>query len=134
MAVDGTRFGAPQNRAWCTEFYAWVAGAYLRGIGSQNDVGDMRDYFRSYDSWKDAYLIPEVAGPGDYLYLDTDVDGDGNHSGMFLAYDRSQDLPVVWSLEGNFGNRVRVVQRYADWIPVERVIRQFGYITQAMLR
>jgi hypothetical protein len=129
---DGIRYGAILGEAWCTEFYVWVTQNWLQGVAGRNDVGDMRDYFNSYNSFYNASEIPERAAPGDYLYLDTNRNGTANHSAMFLAYDSAAGR--LWSLEGNTGdNEVRVRQRTADWAQRTPVFLRLGYIVNAML-
>jgi len=138
VAADGTRYGADLREAWCSEFYSWVTGDFLRNMRG-NDVEDLRSYFSGYGSLYVASEIPTRAGPGDYMALDTVEDGrvaddDRNHSAMFLAYDTSQASPIVWSLEGNYGNEVRIAQRNADWGSARSVLQDLGYIVNAMLR
>jgi hypothetical protein len=94
-----------------------------------------------------AAAIPTRAAPGDYLPPDTDQDGDLHHSAMFLAYDTSQSPVVIWTLEGNHGNKVSVVQREFDHsafravntgiatllVANNPVFRGLGYILSSML-
>jgi hypothetical protein len=133
IAADGTRYGADLREAWCSEFYSWVTGEFLRNMNG-NDVEDLRSYFSSYDSLYAASEIPTRAGPGDYMPLDTNGDNKRNHSAMFLAYDTSQANPIVWCLEGNAGNEVKIVDRAADFTGGRPVFHNLGYITNSMLR
>jgi hypothetical protein len=131
--VDGTRYGAEEGEAWCSEFYAWVVGQTVTGMVDVSGYDDLIEYF------EDAAAYTLVAAPtdytglakhGDYLAEDTDLDGSLNHSAMFLAYDTH--LGELWTLDGNSiggkadgddvfgdrsgGNEVTVRNRGADTV------------------
>jgi hypothetical protein len=138
---DGTRYGANEGEAWCTEFYVWVTKLWLSGVEGIDKAEEMRDYFRDWDSWYEPAEIPDRAAPGDYLYLDTNQDGKVNHSGMFLAYDSSVSPAQVWTLEGNSKSRVTVDSMASDWTEtypdgdkLGPKIMKLGYIINAMFQ
>jgi hypothetical protein len=120
----------------------------MPGVAGRRSVQRLIDHFESYASFYPATEIPTRAAPGDYLPLDSDKDGDLNHSAMFLAYDASQTPIVIWTLEGNHGNKVSVVQRDFDysmfkivntgvasiWVRNNPVFRGVGYIVSSMLQ
>ena len=146
--TDGTRYGASRNEKWCSEFYAWVTGTFLRGVSGKATVSELVDVFDDAGGYYPAAEIPTRAAPGDYLPLDTDKDGDANHSAMFLAYDASQSPAAVWTLEGNSGNKVKVHSRDFDYVafkvvnlgiatvlmPNRPVFTGLGYILQSQLQ
>jgi hypothetical protein len=122
---DGTRYGAGRNEAWCTEFYVWVTKVKLRGIAGRDSWDEMIDYFRAAGSFLPAADLARRAVPADYLVMDSDGDGKKNHSGMFLAYESAQGR--AWTLEGNFGNAVRVWTRKSE-------IQGIGHLTPELLK
>ena len=124
--VDGTRYSASRNEIWCSEFYAWVTKTWLPGVAGSNTTDDLIDFFRDNNAFYSTGEIPSQAAPGDYLPIDSNKDGDVNHSGMFLAYDSTKNL--VWSLEGNSGDKVGVNTREME------EIRGLGYLTRSELR
>lgn len=131
-AIDrnGTRYGAGGNRRWCSEFYSWNATSRVANIAGLDSYNDLISFFRDRSALFNPDNIP-TASPGDYLPLDTDQDGDINHSAMFLAYDDSKAEPQVWTLEGNSANTVDVVARKADWdlpVPADKAGRVFRYL------
>ncbi len=101
LAWDGTRYGADVGEAWCSEFYSTVASTALKDMGALSFITPIADYFGpelfTTVTSPDDYV--GQARPGDYLALDTDSDGNLNHSNMFLAYDRSTG--VLFTLDGN---------------------------------
>ncbi len=125
VKVDGTRYGADRNEAWCTEFYAWVAKVKVRGIAGRDIWSEMIDYFRDAHSYLPAADLATRALVADYVVMDTDGDGKKNHSGMFLAYESAENR--AWTLEGNAGNGVRVKTRKPE-------IRGIGHLTLALLQ
>lgn len=129
-ARDGTRYGADAGRKWCTEFYSWVTGPRVEDMGGLETTDDAMEAFRDHTALYRASQIPTSGAPGDYLPLDNDQDGEINHSALFLAYDTSGD-PSVWTVEGNKGNRVKIVRATADWdkpIPADKAGRYFRYL------
>lgn len=110
--VNGTRYGAGANEAWCTEFYAWNARNQLDGIVNVSNTTGMRNFFGSdYHAGHSASDL-DAARPGDWLGMDTNDDGKKNHSGVFLAHRK--DGKVV-SVDGNTGgHRVRIKTRDPD--------------------
>jgi hypothetical protein len=121
--IDGTRYGADIGELWCSEFYAWTGSTYLNGISGLSSVRRLTNYFAEHNSWLAASEIAEKARRGDYLSMDTDLDGEPNHSGMFLAYEVDNGVEYVWTLEGNSGNKVKVHRR-----PLDNVIFGLGHI------
>jgi hypothetical protein len=106
---DGTRFGASPGEAWCSEFYAWLARARFFQIGGTNVGGTIWSFVLAGGWYPGSAAVSSVAERADYLPIDNDDDGDGDHSMMFLAYDATTGK--AWTLEGNYGNAVRVNQR-----------------------
>jgi hypothetical protein len=106
LRVDGTRYGAPSNRLWCSEFYSWTSSPNLNGSGGKTTVAQLKDYFASYGAW----YAPSAGQPGDYLGLDTDGDGKKNHSGMVLSQTGAQ-VGWQWTIEGNVSDEVRIQTR-----------------------
>jgi hypothetical protein len=147
---DGTRYGADEGEAWCSEFYAWVTETWLIGVSGQHYSGGLIDLFDAAGSYYPGSEIATRAAPGDYLPVDTNEDGEINHSAMFLAYDSSQASPQVWTLEGNYSNSVQVASRNFDhetrwhlvntglaWVLVVYdypVLAGLGYILNSQLR
>jgi hypothetical protein len=135
-ARDGRRYSADANEKWCSEFYVWVARSFVADV-SGTTVEDVKDFFRDHSALMSAREVP-VGDPGDYLSLDTDQDGDPNHSAMLLAYDTLTGN--VWTLEGNSGNEVKIKPRVADWalpLPAGKdapVFNRLGHIKSSMWR
>ena len=125
--VDGTRYGADRNEGFCTEFYVWLTKNWLTGVAGNDTWEDMIDSFKDDHAYYSPSEIPERAAPGDYLPIDSNDDGKKNHSGMFLAYDTSTNL--VWTLEGNVGNKVDVKKRALD-----TEIKGLGHLLRSQLR
>ena len=101
---DGTRYGASKKERWCSEFYAWSAREVLRSIGTLDSVADLVRYYGVFDEYRDADEIPTVGRRGDYVPMHGKT-----HSAMFLAWDPTTNQ--VWTIEGNWQNRVRIMQR-----------------------
>jgi hypothetical protein len=109
-APDGTRFHAAPRERWCSEFYAWLAGAQFYQISIHGTVAGVWWWFVSEAQYHPGFeAIAEVGERADWIPVDTDGDGEANHSTMFLAYDPS--TLKVWTLEGNDGNYVHVRTR-----------------------
>ncbi len=108
-----TRYGATTNAAWCTEFYVTMAKGDLYRMNTEseasgdhveNDTGDMQTWFGGYGSMlvarpTDAELADRA--PGTWLGVDTDGDGDENHTEMLLAWDATAATPTYWAVAGN---------------------------------
>ena len=131
---NGTRYGAPSDEPWCSEFYAWVTETWLIGAEGQHYTGGLIDLFDEAGSFYRETEIPARAAPGDYLPIDTNRDGASDHSAMFLAYDTSQATPHVWTLEGNHYNTVMVESRAYTLTADHSVFAGLGYILNSMLR
>jgi len=132
LSGDGKGYGAEGNEKWCSEFYVWVTRPFVDGI-SGTTVDDVMDFFGDHGELYPAREV-RAASAGDFLAMDTDEDGDKNHSGMFLAYDSDSD--IVWTLEGNTkGNEVRVNQRPFT-LPIApgdgNVLRRLGHVNPSM--
>lgn len=131
--VDGTRYGADEGEAWCSEFYSWVTDQTVTGMGSLSSTGAIISYFEDFGAYTAVAAPADFTGlakHGDYLAEDTDLDGEINHSAMFLAYD--SHLGELWTLDGNSnggaadgdeaygnrsgGNEVTVRNRDADYV------------------
>lgn len=100
---NGTRYGAPADEAWCTEFYSWNAKLHIGDGMSSNDSTDrIANWFAGY--WGGLLGPAQVATtgqPGDWLGLDPGADeGKRHHSAMLLAVNGDK----VWTVEGNTGN------------------------------
>jgi hypothetical protein len=109
-APDGTRFYAGPKERWCSEFYTWLASAQFHQISIYSTVSGVWWWFVSEAQYHPGFeAIAEVGERADWIPVDTDGDGDANHSTMFLAYDPS--IGKVWTLEGNDGNYVSVRSR-----------------------
>jgi hypothetical protein len=107
--ADGTRYGADMGEAWCSEFYSWVAGTELPGLGSKAGVAGLETWFVDEGNHvavdaSNVVLVEWLAQPGDWMGEDTDLDGDTNHSAMFLAWDAATD--EIITLDGNTTGRV----------------------------
>ncbi len=115
---DGTRYGASYGEQWCTEFYSWVLDPFVNWNtgGPPTTTSGMLYHFAMVGAGQspsssppmvaDGWNVATAGRRGDYLAMDTDSDGDINHSGMMLAWDT--DLQKVWTVEGNSGNEVKV--------------------------
>ena len=125
--VDGTRYHADRNEIWCSEFYVWVTKHWLPGVSDIATCDDLVEFFKDNHSFYSSAEIPSRAAPGDYLPIDSNGDGKTNHSAMFLAYDTSKN--VVWTLEGNSGDKVDVNTRSLD-----TEIKGLGYLQRSELR
>jgi hypothetical protein len=113
--VDGTKYGASKKEAWCSEFYTWVTGPFLKGIKDDTTAGRLRRYFKRKDAYFDPPNLANRGLRGDYIAFNWDENRILDHSGMFLAWDRSGDPhPHAWTLEGNIGNKVVVKTRSVD--------------------
>ena len=124
--VDGTRYHADRNEIWCSEFYVWVTKHWLPGVEGIDTCDDLVDFFKDNHSLYSATELSTRAAPGDYLPIDSNKDGKTNHSAMFLAYDTTKN--VVWTLEGNSGDKVDVNTRKLE------EIRGLGYLRNSELR
>lgn len=134
IARDGTRYQAELDRKWCSEFYVWNAKSQVAGIAGIDNWEDLREFFSGHHALYGASGIP-TALPGDYLSLDSDNDGDINHSAMFLAYDGSGSSAGVWTLEGNRRNAVDIQSRPGNWdSETNPTMRGVGKIKSAMWR
>ncbi|MCB1744076.1 MAG: putative metal-binding motif-containing protein [Gammaproteobacteria bacterium] len=112
---DGTRYGADVGEAWCSEFYSWVAAFELDTIGHRSNVSKLRSYFQGFDAFivvDDPLDFVATAEPGDYLAMDTNDDGQKNHSAMFMAVDAATDR--VWSVDGNVSGSSDIGGSYAS--------------------
>ena len=125
LRVDGTRYGAPSNRLWCSEFYSWTTSPNLNGSGGKTSVSELKDYFAGYGAW----VAPSAGQPGDYLGLDTDGDGKKNHSGMVLS-QTGADITQQWTIEGNVADEVHIGRRA---LTGSQVVGR-GVIKSSMLR
>ena len=116
-AGDGKRYGASYGEQWCSEFYSWVLDPYIKpwAVGFRPaTVSALVLNFIKMGQLFDSSAVPGLGRRGDYLAMDTDGDGEANHSGMLLAWDNDRNL--AWTVEGNSGNEVRVNQRQLDEI------------------
>ncbi len=107
--ADGTDYGASEGEAWCSEFYTTVAGHELDALSSIAAWFDVMTWFADRGNLvtvddSNRVLVQWLAQPGDYLAEDTDLDGDTNHSAMFLAWDRAQSKIIT--LDGNASGRI----------------------------
>jgi hypothetical protein len=123
---DGTRYGASSNEKWCSEFYSWITGPILANMSGQDTVDDLISYFQYYGMW--VTDVTQKAWPGEYAAMDTDMDGRKNHSAVVVKYDAGKDY--YWTVEGNYGNNVRVATRSLD----PSLIMGTGWIKASMLR
>jgi hypothetical protein len=136
--VNGTRYNAPANEGWCSELYCWSA-AHELSVGhcaSIRPVADYFDGFAAYTRVTDPDAVKSSLMRGDYLALDTNLDGDRNHSVMVLAYD--SHLDEVWTLEGNISGSTQGSSRMAGnetWIRTRSLetLHGWGKIVSAML-
>jgi hypothetical protein len=128
--INGTRYGAPLNDQWCSEFYVWNATPVLDGISGLVNTSGLRTYFGTrYRSVRQSSFLTDIADlkRADWLGLDTNSDGTTNHTGMFLAY-RASDNKIV-AIEGNANNnRVRLKFRDAAQL------KGYGHITGGLLK
>jgi hypothetical protein len=124
---DGTRFGAATGERWCSEFYTWLAKAQFYQIGIYSTVSGVMWWFASEAQYHPgSAAVTSVADRADYIPVDTDGDGEANHSTMFLAYDLTTGK--AWTLEGNDGNYVRVNQR-----SIGPALKGVGHLTAGAL-
>ena len=140
---DGIRYLADLGEWWCSEFYGFLAGTALQGVGLRTNVSSLVSYFQKFGAY---YPAPPPAGyvdsalRGDYLAMDTNLDGTMNHSALFLAYD--VDTDSIWVVEGNASGLSDIGGSYASRragneavvssYPPERV-RGWGRLRQSML-
>jgi hypothetical protein len=108
-AKDGTKYGADEGEAWCSEWYSWVADLYLDGMGHQASWSRLMDWFDGHGNLvtvdaSNEVLVEWLGQPGDYLAEDTTGDGTTNHSAMLLAYDSHQDRLIT--IDGNASGRI----------------------------
>ena len=70
-------------------------------MGHRSNISSLLSFFSAHFArvFSPSQNRLEKAERGDYLALDTNDDGDTNHSAMFLAYDDALD--AMWTLEGN---------------------------------
>jgi hypothetical protein len=111
---DGTRYGAAAKERWCTEFYTWLGRPHFMLMFATTVAGQI-EWFRGHGKWyAGADAVAELGKRGDYVAVDKDGDGDttADHSTMFLAYDVTTGK--IWTLEGNWGNYVLVMERAVD--------------------
>lgn len=126
---DGTKYGADLGEKWCSEFYAWLAAPSLKGAAGLASVKKLTNYFTTHKGMEPASAIPEKARRGDYLSMDGDNSGAANHSGMFLAFDKDDEGDFVWTLEGNYGNQIKVNRR-----PFNKVFKGLGRIMHSQFK
>ncbi|WP_426748172.1 putative metal-binding motif-containing protein [Myxococcus faecalis] len=116
---DGTRYGAASDEKWCSEFYAWSAGRFTTVGG--DDVWEVLGAFGG--NVRDNSHLGIYARPGDYMAVN-----DHGHSTLLLAYDVSTSPARLWTVEGNYGNRVEVVTRGVE------TVNALGRLHESMLR
>lgn len=104
--VSGVRYGAGSGEAWCSEYYAWVADHGIKGIVGSTWVGDLQKYFKNYSSEYAGSEIQTKATAADYLSM-----WGTQHSGMFIAFEKTPQQSFMWTVEGNVGGRLRVLRR-----------------------
>lgn len=113
--VNGTRYDADTNEAWCTEFYSYSAKVHLDdAVYPLSSTSKMKNFFgsnfvRVYNDEDDL----EEARRADWLALDTNGDNKMNHTGMFLGKLKNGK---ILSLEGNSGNRIKINERKLEQI------------------
>jgi hypothetical protein len=106
VVVSGVRYKAAPGDAWCSEFYAWLTDHWIKGIAGSTWVGDLRDYFKRYTSMYPGTEISSKGRPGDYVAM-----WGTEHSGMFLALENVGAKSYLWTIDGNWGSKIRVLRR-----------------------
>jgi hypothetical protein len=110
---DGKRYGASGNEKWCSEFYVWVTKPYLNytstPFGLPTNVDGVIIFFMMRSTYWDSAVLPlsgraPIAARGDHMPVN-----DKTHSTMLLGIEAATS--VVWTLEGNSGNRIAVGHR-----------------------
>jgi len=95
------------------------------------EFNDLREYFDTHGRLEnvDAARLND-APVGSYLLMDASRNGEADHSGMLLDYDRGTGK--VWSLEGNYRNEVKVVDKQAELASPHPRYLKIGYITSGI--
>lgn len=99
---------------WCDRFYTWAAALEFK-VRNQYSA---QSFFRQYNALGDANRIPELGVSanlaGDFIRYEGT--SQGTHTFMVVAYDVA--TKQIWSVEGNFNNRVMRNQRkiYSPWM------------------
>ncbi|MBL8298445.1 MAG: putative metal-binding motif-containing protein [Rhodanobacteraceae bacterium] len=113
---DGNRYGADYGEQWCSEFYSWVLDPFVswnNGARPTTTNGLLFHFAMAGGGLSplvtDGWNVPAVGRRGDYVAMDTNSDGEINHSGMLLAWDA--DRHKAWTVEGNHGNEVHISTR-----------------------
>ena len=136
---DGTRYGGDLGERWCSEYYSFVANTQLAGVGHRSNVTKVIDYFQEYGAYasvSDPNEYMNSAERGDYVAMDTNIDGTKNHSALFLAYDVA--TKEIWTADGNSSGGIPYGGRYAGNEAILRrrspdVVRGWGQIVYDML-
>jgi len=108
--INGTRYDADVNEAWCTEFYSYAAKSDLDGsVYPISNTTDMKKFFgsnfvRVYNDIDDLDAVRRA----DWLAIDWEGDNKMDHTAMFLGKLKNGK---ILTLEGNTGNRVKVKER-----------------------
>lgn len=99
---------------WCDRFYTWAAALEFK-VRNQYSA---QSFFHQYNALGDANRIPELGVSenlaGDFIRYEGT--SQGTHTFMVVAYDTA--TKQLWSVEGNFNNRVMRNQRkiYSPWM------------------
>jgi hypothetical protein len=124
-------YGADFGERWCSEFYSSLVGTRF-GLDFQDNTSGLILWFATHnDQYTEFAGIVDVLanGPsmfrGDWLAIDADGDGEQEHTAMVLDFDAWRN--VVWTLEGNAGNRIVVQERPASQI------HGWGHLDHTML-
>jgi hypothetical protein len=123
--IDGTRYGASGDELWSEELYGFVAEPHMDfGGAPPTSMLISRKFFQSRGVLIAGNAVTIHGRPGDWVAIDTDGDGIGDHAGMLLAYD--EDTNRVWSVEGESRNSVAVaprpLQQITDMATVEGLL------------
>jgi len=123
--VNGTHYGAREDEAWCTEFYAWVSSIKFKGIKNIDNTRRMEKYFGG--NFNRVYNLEDLSGAhrGDWLAYDWEGDGKKDHSAMLLGI--RADGKII-TLEGNVGHMVKIEKRSID------VIYGYGHLATSKLK
>ncbi len=115
-----TRYVAAAGSAWCSEFARWVyiqAGVMTDSTSALWDIlawNQFQTFFTNRGKFKTRSQIAPVSSDqfalvGNYLLLDTDLDGVPNHSALIVGV--SADLTQLYTVEGNVSNCTRRLTR-----------------------
>jgi hypothetical protein len=110
--------GYANSGGWCVEFIRWNHLPFLKNM-SWFSASEWSRYNARYSGGQIVSMAEKEAIHGDYIRM-------SGHSFVLLAYDKN--LGKVWTIEGNYNNRVLISTRSVSsgWM--------YGHLTAPMIK